>query len=144
MSFVAFRSRYFPVGGMQEPGMLVSEDQNLGFLTDLGYTHIIHHVLFFLSPLCFGTVEKRIRIYWGGPPGGLQNFSNFIGSQLKENDQSQRAKHESACYLHPPHECVRPSVRKFCFSLWAMSTHCRSSHCGSALSALSATHFPTL
>ncbi|NGX61161.1 MAG: hypothetical protein K940chlam9_00642 [Chlamydiae bacterium] len=28
------------VGGMQEPGMLVSEDQNLGFLTDLGYTRM--------------------------------------------------------------------------------------------------------
>ncbi len=26
---------------MQEPGMLVSEDQSLGFLTDLGYTQII-------------------------------------------------------------------------------------------------------
>ncbi len=36
----AFRSRYFPVGGMREPGMLVSEDQSLEFLTDLGYTHI--------------------------------------------------------------------------------------------------------
>ncbi len=38
--FCAFRSRYFPVGGMREPGMLMSEDQSLGFLTDLGYTQI--------------------------------------------------------------------------------------------------------
>ncbi len=36
----AFRSRYFPIGGMQEPGMLVPEDQSLGLLTDLGYTQI--------------------------------------------------------------------------------------------------------
>ncbi|NGX61184.1 MAG: hypothetical protein K940chlam9_00665, partial [Chlamydiae bacterium] len=41
VSFVAFRSRYFPVGGMREPGMLVSEDQSLEFLTDLGYTQIV-------------------------------------------------------------------------------------------------------
>ncbi|NGX61655.1 MAG: hypothetical protein K940chlam9_01144 [Chlamydiae bacterium] len=29
---------------MQEPDMLVSEDQNLGFLTDLGYTQIKFHL----------------------------------------------------------------------------------------------------
>ncbi len=37
----AIRSRYFPVGGMQEPGMLVSEEQSLGFLTDLGYAQLL-------------------------------------------------------------------------------------------------------
>ena len=35
LKLCVFCARYFPVGGMQEPGMLVSEDQNLGFLTTL-------------------------------------------------------------------------------------------------------------
>ncbi len=52
----AFRSRYFPIGGMQEPGMLVSEDQSLEFLTDLGYAHLISPKISLLSssfPLAF-------------------------------------------------------------------------------------------